>query len=377
LNLEISRGAPQVAAGVAVLFVLALTGPPSAAQAAAGVAVPTATADSDVTCTTDVAKAMCHGLDVTESTVGVNAAVTPPADPIPPSGTATPDITVTSDGPSDDAATRAPNTGGRYLLSGVIIGPADHTVLPGGTATMAVALRNDGPAAATDAPVTLEAPYGTVFGALSGDIGQACVTSSRTRLSCRVSLNPDATTVWNLPVTVAGDADPATALTGGCLDLDGDGACDPARGTDVALPDVRLRVPRVPAPTPSADHPAIKPATRAATTVAPTVARRATTARIFTADPPTVVAASGSPACPAVSDCDSVSVAAATTAPPTPSPSPPNDNSNFGGYGGDNLPRTGQNVLALLALSAVLIVGGLVMRFAARSRPRRAPCGTV
>ena len=57
-------------------------------------------------------------------------------------------------------------------------------------------------------------------------------------------------------------------------------------------------------------------------------------------------AAPRSSACPAVGDCDSVSIAAATTAPATPSATPPNDNSNSGGYGGDNLPRTGQNVLA-------------------------------
>jgi hypothetical protein len=346
-------GVRRIAAVVVVLLALVLTGSPAAAWSAGDTTVPTAPSATGGGARSDVAEPTMPGA----LTAGADAVDTGPVDTtgsvIAPAVSATPTVTGTGTGdgngtgdaaapstaittpdagavPEADlpggvratvAATAVPTAGetatgsgaADHTLSAVIARPSRGAVPPGRTATLAVSIRHDGRSVVTDAPVTVQMPYRTVAGTLAGDIARACVASSPTRLSCRLRLSSTATTTWDLPIDMPADADPAIALTGGCLDLDGDRACDPGRGPDVALPDLRP-------------------------------------------EPP----------------AGALSEARSTT--PAATPAPPNDNGGgIGGGGGDNLPKTGQNLIGLLFLSVTLILGGAAVRLAARDRRHRPP----
>jgi hypothetical protein len=77
-----------------------------------------------------------------------------------------------------------------------------------------------------------------------------------------------------------------------------------------------------------------------------------------------------------VSGEDDAAPGPVTTPNPAPVPTTPNDNSPNGPDLGDNLPRTGQNIVGLMLLSAMLVLGGVAARIVARKpnaiRPRRA-----
>ncbi|WP_306207140.1 hypothetical protein [Actinoplanes sp. RD1] len=129
----------------------------------------------------------------------------------------------------------------RFTLTAAATAPAADTILPGTVGVYSAVLRNTGPSAAAAAPVTVRAPFGTTFGPLTAATGQLCARSSDTALTCTVTLGAGASVPLALPVAVPGSAAAAEALTGGCVDLDGDAAC--GGDADAALPDLILRFP--------------------------------------------------------------------------------------------------------------------------------------
>ena len=256
-----------------------------------------------------------------------------PPDPIP-----SPETSTDSAADSGASATAGPLSSADapgQRLAATVTGPADDAVRPGETATMDVTITGRGRSAVVHEPVTLHAPFGAVFGDLAGAIDNACQNPSPTRLSCLVTMGRAGSLSWQLPVEMPPGADPADALTGGCVDLDGDGGCGGATGVDVALPDIR---PRAPAPE-----------------------RRPLAARDLVAAMPT----------------------------PAQGAAAPDDSSDIGGDDADNLPQTarndlpataldllpqtGRSAVGLVLLSTMLVAGGIAARVGARDKPRRRP----
>ncbi|AGZ40499.1 hypothetical protein AFR_11050 [Actinoplanes friuliensis DSM 7358] len=126
-----------------------------------------------------------------------------------------------------------------YTLTAGITGPAAGTVVPGSTTSMRVVLTNTGPSTATDAVVTLRAPVGTGFGDLTAPMTNSCQRVSSSRITCAVTIAVNGTLTWDVPIVIPGNADPSVNLTGGCVDLDGNGACGGV--ADQVMPDIILR----------------------------------------------------------------------------------------------------------------------------------------
>ncbi|MFG1604714.1 hypothetical protein [Actinoplanes sp. NPDC049265] len=219
---------------------------------------PAMTVTTPAGCTADTTAITCTGVSIAPGqshTVTLPVAVAASA---PPNlvWTAT-GITVTdADGVPARINGRLVTTGpATYHLTATVAGPPDRTVLPGGTATMTATVGNTGPADATNAPVSVRAPVGTTFGT---PVPAGCTAGPANVLTCAVTLPANGTRLtWALPVVVPDSADPAVALTGGCLDLDGDNACGgPA---DVALPDILLRSPLGDVVTVTATDPVVTP----------------------------------------------------------------------------------------------------------------------
>ncbi|WP_045745776.1 beta strand repeat-containing protein [Actinoplanes rectilineatus] len=124
-----------------------------------------------------------------------------------------------------------------YLLGALVDVPADDTVLPGTTALVKAVVDNTGTGLADAVPVTALAPAGTTFDPNALPAG--CTSLTSTALSCGITLNTGDSATLNLPIAVPNPA-PASTITGGCLDLGGDGKCDPA---DVKIGDFDLREP--------------------------------------------------------------------------------------------------------------------------------------
>ncbi len=190
---------------------------------------------------------------------------------------------ITATNPAGDQATGAGllvRTGDPdYTLDAQVTGPAPGTVLPGDTTTMRVTLTNAGPSTATDALVTLRAPVGTAFGTLAAPLADSCTRASATRISCSVTLGvAPASLVWDVPIVVPGNADPNQALTGGCLDLDGDAAC--GGPSDRALPDIRLATPLGRIATVTATNTPVVPGRTAVTTVSVALSQARTGVRV-------------------------------------------------------------------------------------------------
>ncbi|WP_306212160.1 beta strand repeat-containing protein [Actinoplanes sp. RD1] len=169
---------------------------------------------------------------------------------------------------------------GTLITTGAPVAPivydaaiAAEGVTPGGTATLTVTVDNTGPSDATGATTSILAPADTTFGPLGGRAATDCTPAGDRRLDCRFDLTAAAAPlVWEIPVVVDADADPATTLGGGCVDTDGDGACAP---TDEDLPGIPLTRTLDQAITVTADNPAIIPGR----TGTATVTVRATDAR--------------------------------------------------------------------------------------------------
>ncbi len=317
------RAARQAAAAAAVLTTVVPTTATTLAPATATTLAPTSTAPTVV-----VSPSASPSTTATPTTVPTSAPAT--ASEAAPTASATPTATV------------VPSAVPGHRLAATVTGPAAGAVLPGDTAMLTVALTHAAGRAVADVPVIVQAPFGAAFGPLTGAARRDCDPAVPSRLRC---LAPPSATTWRLPLLVPGDARPGTSLTGGCVNLDGDGVCDVGPGADHPLPDVRLGVPPL-ARVAAARAPAPAPALREAGRRAP-------------ADP----------------------VAPATT--------PPDDNSDVGGIAADNLPqaaaaestgrtdglpRTGADVPALIALSVLLMVTGATARVLAGGRRPGATC---
>ncbi|WP_067498612.1 hypothetical protein [Actinoplanes sp. TFC3] len=228
----------------------------------------TVAASPSGTCTVGATAITCTGVNVPAGGATISVPISVPADAPANLVWATRAITATNaNGDRATGAGQLVRTGDpQYTLNAAITGPQPGTVLPGDTTGMQVTLTNTGTSTATNALVMLRAPVGTAFGTLTGSIADACTPDSATRLSCSVTLAvTPASLVWTVPIVVPGNADPAQALTGGCLDLDGDSACG---GTnDRALPDIVLATPLGQVTTLSATNTPIVPGATATTTV--------------------------------------------------------------------------------------------------------------
>ncbi|WP_436530038.1 hypothetical protein [Actinoplanes sp. HUAS TT8] len=127
-----------------------------------------------------------------------------------------------------------------YTLTASVALPPTDSVLPGTTATTTVTVTNTGGGTATAIPVSVIAPTGTTFAdtGLPGACTKQSVTSI-TVLSCVVTLGPAGRVDLVLPVVVPSPA-PASPLTGGFVDLNGNGTRD---GSEPSLGGLALRTP--------------------------------------------------------------------------------------------------------------------------------------
>ncbi|MBL7259108.1 beta strand repeat-containing protein [Paractinoplanes lichenicola] len=148
----------------------------------------------------------------------------------------------------------------RSTLGITATGPADNTVNPGQTTSMAVNVYNQGPSDARNKDFVVVAPANTTFGALTAPTSNLCTNLTSTTLQCRISMGAgDPAVSLSLPLVVSAAAAPATPITGGCVSLDNDSACDGP--TDKALPVINLRTPLSSRLTTSTDAATITPGT--------------------------------------------------------------------------------------------------------------------
>ncbi|GAB2575612.1 hypothetical protein Aab01nite_14160 [Paractinoplanes abujensis] len=130
----------------------------------------------------------------------------------------------------------------RSALGITATGPAGNTVNPGQTTSMAVNVYNQGPSDARNSDFVVVAPPNTTFGTLTAPTSNLCTNLTSTTLQCRISMGAgDPAVGLTLPLVVSAAAAPATPITGGCVSLDNDSACDGP--TDKALPAINLRTP--------------------------------------------------------------------------------------------------------------------------------------
>ncbi|NMO55473.1 hypothetical protein HH310_30355 [Actinoplanes sp. TBRC 11911] len=175
-------------------------------------------------------------------TVTLNVAVAQVSQPITWASSA---ITVTGANPGESVTgggvlvhTSAP----QYHLTATTTAQADDVVLPGGTGTITATIKNTGTDPAPSIPVTLRAPAGTTFGALSGTTLSLCPTRTPTTLTCTVTVPANNGTVGPLTLPIVVPSTAGGTIDGGCLDFNGDATCSTS-APDVALPKFVLRVP--------------------------------------------------------------------------------------------------------------------------------------
>ncbi|MCY1139574.1 hypothetical protein OWR29_16365 [Actinoplanes sp. Pm04-4] len=120
-----------------------------------------------------------------------------------------------------------------YDLSVAVSGvPGNNSVLPGDTVPLTVQVTNSASSNLTSAtikaPVVITAPAGTTFGTPPAD----CTRTTPTTLNCRVDVSDVGTRAnWTVPIVIPGNANPATPIAGGCVDLDSTPACDATIGS--------------------------------------------------------------------------------------------------------------------------------------------------
>lgn len=193
-------------------------------------------------CTYGGADVQCTGVSLatnTAKTVDLTVAVDPSVAPL----TAWPVVDATVAAGADTvpvllgvlASTGTPG----YRLSATVGVPAAGTVEPGDNTTVTVQVKNNGPSNATAATFTIWALGNT---AVSAQPTATCPLVTSTTVTCTVTLASGVSTAdLTIPLTVAGNADPDTPLTGGCVDLDGAAGC--GGSDDTAIPDITLKVP--------------------------------------------------------------------------------------------------------------------------------------
>ncbi len=186
-------------------------------------------------CTAGTSAITCAGIAVTAGgTIDLPLTVRVATTATPGAGWA-PSVTVESL-PEDFARTVAVASVGspdvRLALSVAV--PAPDTLRAGGTGVLTVTVINRGTSDARGLPASLIAPAGTTFLATPG----VCTLASPTRADCTVNLAGGARTDYGLRIQVPVTADPAVALTGGCVDLDRDDACTSRFDQDIPAIDL-------------------------------------------------------------------------------------------------------------------------------------------
>ncbi|GAA1619690.1 hypothetical protein GCM10009828_054890 [Actinoplanes couchii] len=194
------------------------------------------------TCDTNTEPVRCTGLSVTAGTPAVvNLQVASSPSGTPGIWTAAP-ILVTGGGEiAVDAGDLALVGLPRSDLSAVVSVPAAGSVPAGGTAPLAVTVTNNGPSDARPAVFTVSAPLGTKIDLTATPPSGCALSVAGLLATCAIPLADGADTgPISLGVKVPALADPFTALTGGCVDLDGVPGCG---AKDQTVPAIDLTVP--------------------------------------------------------------------------------------------------------------------------------------
>ncbi|MBU2664395.1 hypothetical protein KOI35_12900 [Actinoplanes bogorensis] len=177
----------------------------------------------------------CGDVDLSGANHSANITLTMTAVAAATPATWAPSFTITStDGQTaTDTATMAVIGSAQTNLTVSSSGPAAGTTDPGTTANVTVTVANTGPSDAVNQVVVLTAPSGTTFGTPPA----GCQTVTSTRMLCRVNALANGNASVTVPVVIPASADVFTPITGGCVDVGGDGTCE---GT---LPTITFRQP--------------------------------------------------------------------------------------------------------------------------------------
>ncbi|WP_153040635.1 hypothetical protein [Actinoplanes sp. TFC3] len=200
---------------------------------------------ADAACTAFPGQIVCTGLDVTDQqTAGVTLRVRATAAASP--GTAWTATGVVADAGSDNQLTGDPQlarVGAPQATLAATTTAPDPAILPGGTGTLRVDVDNLGPSDLAAATIGIDVPTGATLGSLSAPTSQVCTANAGgTRLTCTFPLAADDTPRrLDVPLRVSATADPGQPLTGGCVDLNNDGAC--AEPADQPIPGLELATP--------------------------------------------------------------------------------------------------------------------------------------
>ncbi|MET3424330.1 hypothetical protein BJ973_003542 [Actinoplanes tereljensis] len=197
-----------------------LAGLPSGAISVTGTAT---LAPASGSCVLNAGDIDCTGVDLPSNTVTIDVPVQVEAN-TPPSVVWNPTVAITSSGGATISTSGILARGDvpDYVLGATATPPANGSVLPGGTASIDITITNSGNSA-TNAPVIVYAPTGTTFGTPTGT---TCTVTTSTMLTCTATVANAASLNWTVPVNVPAGATPGGSISGGCLDLDGDGGCD-------------------------------------------------------------------------------------------------------------------------------------------------------
>ncbi|MEU4244201.1 hypothetical protein [Actinoplanes sp. NPDC026619] len=142
-----------------------------------------------------------------------------------PGATWTPTVTVTEG--SDTAVVRnklATVGAADTELVVDVDSPLDGSVLPGATGYLAVTMTNNGKSALPHARAEFRAPDGTTFAALDAPASDYCTLISDRLVSCDADLGTGSKS-FTLGLTVGSTVTGGTSVSGGCADVNLNGAC--------------------------------------------------------------------------------------------------------------------------------------------------------
>nr|GID82286.1 hypothetical protein Ade03nite_12100 [Actinoplanes derwentensis] len=210
----------------------------------AGLTVTGVSSPSGGTCTRTSAVWTCTGLNATDgATLDVDLALKALANAVP-GGTWTPNpVTVSLGGDQITLVPQLARIAAAQTGLDATVNLAGLSPLPGGGGALSVGLSNiSGPSDAVAVPVSVIAPPGTVLSVVTGTAAPDCaLAQSDTRIDCRVSLPAGGTPLTlGAQVGIGGDVLSGRALTGGCVDLDGNSVCNSA---DRIIPAINVGTP--------------------------------------------------------------------------------------------------------------------------------------
>ncbi|HWS39338.1 MAG TPA: hypothetical protein VN408_42170 [Actinoplanes sp.] len=215
---------------------------PTAGLLPSGTAVTAAVPVGGGACDTGTEPIRCTGLSATAGTpavVNLQVASTPAG--TPGLWTAAPILVSGGGETAIDAGDLAVVGLPRSDLSAVVTVPPAGTIPAGGTAPLTVTVTNDGPSDARPAVFTVSAPLGTRLDLTATPPSGCALSVAGVLATCVIPLADGADTgPVSLGVKVPALADPFTALTGGCVDLDGLPGCG---AEDQTVPAIGLTVP--------------------------------------------------------------------------------------------------------------------------------------